>query len=158
LEQESGDQERGDQDRREPERAHSPGGRPGGQRGGGGRHRMRSIFSTSFSLGTNPRSWSRTFPPLKNRTVGTDMMPYFTAVAWARSMSRWATFRRLAYSPAIASTTGASLLHGAHHSAEKSRSTGREDCRTSFSKLVSSTSTVPFMGSTSLADGSLARS
>src|SRR3954453_13197449 len=40
---------------------------------------------------------------------------------------------------AISSRTGATILHGPHHSAQKSTSTGLSDVRTSLWKLVSVT-------------------
>src|SRR3954463_13857566 len=45
-------------------------------------------------------------------------------------------------SAAISSSTGATILHGPHHSAQKSTSTGLSLPRTSLAKLVSVTVTV----------------
>src|SRR3954454_22374361 len=50
-------------------------------------------------------------------------------------------------SAAISSSTGATILHGPHHSAQKSTSTGLSLPRTSLAKLASVTVTVlPAMG------------
>src|ERR1017187_2665926 len=61
-----------------------------------------------------------------------------------------ATLTRPACSVAISSSTGASILQGPHHSAQKSTSTGWPDFRTSASKLVSFSSTIDFMFASSL--------
>ena len=50
------------------------------------------------------------------------------------SMSSLATVSRSWYSFATSSSTGANILHGPHHSAQKSTSTGLPDLRTSLSK------------------------
>src|SRR3954453_8051802 len=42
-------------------------------------------------------------------------------------------------SPAISSRTGATILHGPHHSAQKSTSTGLSLCSTSLAKVASVT-------------------
>src|SRR5437879_4547308 len=44
-----------------------------------------------------------------------------------------------AYSPAISSSTGATMRHGPHHSAQKSTRTGTSACNTSAAKLASVT-------------------
>ena len=44
-----------------------------------------------------------------------------------------------AFSPAISSSTGATILQGPHHSAQKSTSTGLSLCSTSATKLASVT-------------------
>src|SRR5687767_5504272 len=44
-----------------------------------------------------------------------------------------------ACSPAISSSTGATILHGPHHSAQKSTSTGLSLCRTSVANVASVT-------------------
>src|SRR3954452_11494614 len=50
-----------------------------------------------------------------------------------------ATVSLSACSPAISSRTGATILHGPHHSAQKSTSTGLSLPRTSLAKLASVT-------------------
>src|SRR3954452_5716025 len=52
-------------------------------------------------------------------------------------MFSFATLALPAYSVASSSRTGASILHGPHHSAQKSTSTGTVDLRTSCSQLAS---------------------
>src|SRR3954453_10395797 len=56
-----------------------------------------------------------------------------------------AIFTLPACSCAISSSTGASILHGPHHSAQKSTSTGWVDLSTSVSKLASLISIVDFI-------------
>src|ERR1051326_2562881 len=74
-----------------------------------------------------------------------DWMPKRPASAGFSSTLTLAIFTRPACSAAISSRTGASILHGPHHSAQKSTTTGRVDWRTSLSKLVSLISIVVFM-------------
>src|SRR6476469_1038946 len=53
---------------------------------------------------------------------------------------------RDAFSAAISSSTGASILQGPHHSAQKSTSTGTLDFRTSVSKFASLISIIGLIG------------
>src|SRR6478736_4747513 len=64
------------------------------------------------------------------------------AVFWLTSMSSFAIVILSLFSPAISSSTGATILHGPHHSAQKSTRTVLSLLRTSLSKLASVTSTV----------------
>src|SRR4051794_41036353 len=57
-------------------------------------------------------------------------------------MSSFATVSLSLFSPAISSRTGATILHGPHHSAQKSTRTVLSLCRTSSLKVASVTSTV----------------
>src|SRR6185312_8841576 len=57
-------------------------------------------------------------------------------------MSSFATVILSLFSPAISSSTGATILHGPHHSAQKSTTTVLPLLRTSLSKVASVTSTV----------------
>src|SRR5690242_17085684 len=56
-------------------------------------------------------------------------------------MSNLATLIRPSYSPASSSTTGAIILHGEHHEAQKSTNTGTSASMTSDLKVVSVTVT-----------------
>src|SRR5262245_48080485 len=57
-------------------------------------------------------------------------------------MSSFATVILSLFSPAISSSTGATILQGPHHSAQKSTRTVLSLLRTSLSKVASVTSTV----------------
>ena len=72
-------------------------------------------------------------------------MPKRPASAGFSSTLTLAILIRPACSFAISSNTGASILHGPHHSAQKSTSTGCVDWRTSLSKLVSLISMIVFI-------------
>src|SRR5258705_6259316 len=74
-----------------------------------------------------------------------DWMPKRAASAGLLSTSTLATFTRPACSAAISLSTGAIILHGPHHSAQKSTRTGWLDWRTSRSKFVSLISMVGFI-------------
>src|SRR5690606_2208110 len=64
-------------------------------------------------------------------------MPNFGGVFGFLSILIFATVRRSAYSFAASSKSGAIILHGPHHSAQKSSSTGLSAFKTSASKLLS---------------------
>src|SRR5512145_1930511 len=64
-------------------------------------------------------------------------IPYFPASIGFASTSTFATLSLPAYSPAISSREGAIILHGPHHSAQKSTSTGTVEFNTSVSKFWS---------------------
>ena len=70
-------------------------------------------------------------------------MPYSFASAWLVSTSTFASVTP--FSAAASSSTGPSDLHGPHHSAQKSTTTGAsfDASITSVSKLFSVTSTSP---------------
>jgi hypothetical protein len=57
-------------------------------------------------------------------------------------MFSFAMVSSAAISPAISSNAGAMVLHGPHHSAQKSTKTGFDDCSTSSEKLSSVTGKV----------------
>src|SRR4051812_14774579 len=83
-----------------------------------------------------------TLPSTNTDMVGIDMMPYSRAVSGFSSMFSL-TMRSLSpCSLAISSSTGATILHGPHHSAQKSTSTGTSLFSTSVQKLSSLTGTV----------------
>ena len=54
-------------------------------------------------------------------------MPYLPGVAGLASMSSFAIVSLPSYVFATSSSTGANILHGPHHSAQKSTSTGLSD-------------------------------
>src|SRR5438874_1220321 len=56
--------------------------------------------------------------------------PYLEARSLSRSTSTFTTFARPAYSVANCSTDGPIALHGPHHSAQKSTSTGTSELST----------------------------
>ena len=64
-------------------------------------------------------------------------MPNFAGVAGLESTSIFVKLTLPAYSEATSSTIGAIILHGPHHSAQKSTSTGLSDFNTSASKEAS---------------------
>src|SRR5262245_44595452 len=86
-------------------------------------------------------------------------MRYFSVTLGFWSTSSLTTFRLPFISLATCSSAGAMALHGPHHSAKKSTSTGSDDCKTSCSKLASETSrAVPAMRVFSLAYRRVVRS
>src|SRR4029450_3498134 len=72
-------------------------------------------------------------------TVGIPRMPYLPGVAGLASMSSLAIVNLPSYVFATSSSTGANILQGPHHSAQKSTRTGFDDLRTSWSKVLSDT-------------------
>src|ERR1017187_7214745 len=74
-----------------------------------------------------------------------DWMPKRAASAGLWSTLTLATFTRPDCSVAISSSTGASILQGPHHSAQKSTSTGWVDFSTSASKFAPLISMVGFI-------------
>src|SRR5271157_4546747 len=96
-------------------------------------------------LPVTPMVLSRASPPAKYSKVGTDWMPYRAARAGFVSTLTLATFTWPACSVAISSSKGAIILHGPHHSAQKSTRTGWLDWTTSLSKLVSLISMAGFI-------------
>src|SRR2546425_11523413 len=92
------------------------------------------------SLEVAPTTRSSSLPPLNRINVGMPLIPYRCEMDGLSSTFNLTTRALSAYFSATASTVGASMRQGAHHAAQKSTSTGRSDCRTSFSKLLSLTS------------------
>jgi hypothetical protein len=78
-------------------------------------------------------------PSLKIINVGMLRIPNLGAVASFWSMLNLAILILPANSSAIYSITGAIILQGPHHSAQKSTKTGRSEPRTSASKESSET-------------------
>src|SRR5438876_12135757 len=64
-------------------------------------------------------------------------MLYFNERLWFSSTFTFATLTAPTFSRAISSSSGAIILHGPHHSAQKSTITGLSCCVTSRSKLDS---------------------
>src|SRR5438132_4842073 len=78
---------------------------------------------------------------------------YWAAIRWFWSTSTFATFTLPWYCFATSSTTGATMRHGPHHSAQKSTRTGTCDWSTSESNVLSLTwITESAMGKDSLHD------
>src|SRR5689334_13915148 len=69
-------------------------------------------------------------------------MPNLGGVCGFSSMFSLAILMRSWYSVAISSRIGAIILHGPHHSAQKSSSTGFSDFRTSWAKVASEVCTM----------------
>src|SRR4029078_1016001 len=66
-------------------------------------------------------------------------MPYFVVTFGFLQTSSFTTLNLPFISLATASSAGAMALHGPHHSAKKSTSTGSDDLSTSCSKVASET-------------------
>ncbi len=94
-----------------------------------------------MASGCAPVNSSIIFPSLKSFTDGIDMIPYFADWIGALSVFIFATISLPLYSIAIFSRTGPSILHGPHHSAQKSARTGVvfDFSITSFSNVSSVT-------------------
>ena len=96
-----------------------------------------SINSDNCVLDNAPTFVPATSPLLKRIRVGMPLIPYFGAVLGLASTSILQTFSFYAYSLAISSRTGAIIIQGPHHSAQKSTKTGPSASNTSLSKLLS---------------------
>src|SRR5690606_28831491 len=95
--------------------------------------------STIFDFSIAPTFVEATFPSLNTISVGMPRTPYLPGVIGLSSMLSFTTCTRSPISLAISSSAGPICLHGPHHSAQKSTSTGRPDFSTSASKLSSET-------------------
>ena len=100
---------------------------------GGARSRSMASFRTFF--GTAPTTLSTGWPPLKNSRVGMLMMPYRPATSGFSSVLSFMTLSLPLYSEANSSTTGATIWHGPHHTAQKSTRTRPEALPTSVSQV-----------------------
>ncbi len=89
---------------------------------------------------------SATSPPLKMASVGIERTPNLAARSGFSSMFSLAILTLPASSAEISSRLGAIILHGPHHSAQKSTTTGSAESRTSDWKLALSTFTVAMGG------------
>src|SRR5881394_4011573 len=87
-----------------------------------------------------PTTRSSSWPPLKRISVGMPLMPNRCDTDGLSSTFSFTTRALPAYFSATASTVGASMRQGAHHSAQKSTKTGWAALSTSASKLLSLTS------------------
>ena len=86
------------------------------------------------SLEAAPTCWLTTSPLLKRISVGMLKTLYLEANSPASSTLTLTNFTLPSYSPARSSTTGLTILHGPHHSAQKSTNTGMEEFMTSTSQ------------------------
>src|SRR5512145_2890390 len=77
-------------------------------------------FVTKEFFGTAPTCLSATLPPLKKSTVGIFRILYFMATDGLLSTSHLTTRALPSNSREISSMMGAIILHGPHHSAQKS--------------------------------------
>src|SRR4051812_13996823 len=93
-------------------------------------------------LGLAPMMLFTGLPPWNTVMVGVDMTWESRAICGFSSMLSFAIVSLSRCSAAISSSTGATILHGPHHSAQKSTSTGLSLPRTSLAKLASVTVTV----------------
>ena len=91
------------------------------------------------ALGTAPTTVSTFCPPLKIINVGMLLMPYWLATFGFSSVFNLKTLIFPSKSFEIYSTTGATILHGPHHGAQKSTNTGRSLWSTSLSNEESVT-------------------
>src|SRR5699024_3668512 len=96
----------------------------------------------SSLLGTAPTLVSTTLPSLNISMAGMPRMANCGGVCGFSSTFIFANVNLPAYSPASSSSTGATILHGPHHSAQKSTNTGPEADNTSCWKLSSLTFTI----------------
>src|SRR5690606_10304559 len=70
-------------------------------------------------------------------TVGMLRTPYFDAKSWLASTSTFPTTAFPSKSVANSSIVGPNILHGPHHSAQKSTTTGLSDFNTTSSNVAS---------------------
>src|SRR5258705_8993302 len=94
------------------------------------------------SLDVAPTTRSSSLPPLNSIKVGIPLMPYRCEIDGLSSTFTLTTRAVAAYFSATAATVGSNMRQGAHQVAQKSTSTGLSDCNTSFSKLLSFTSSI----------------
>src|SRR6185437_178148 len=104
-----------------------------------GSTRWRLRNSRTCDSGKAPENASTIWPPAISTTVGMLRTPNIPASCCSLSQSILASRNAPAYSPASFSRIGPSVLHGPHHVAQKSTSTGvcKDACSTSASKLAS---------------------
>src|SRR3954471_3440050 len=98
-----------------------------------------STHSFSLLFGSAPILVAATWPPLNSIIVGMPRTPYLRGVCGFSSILTFATVTRPSISAANSSRNGATILHGPHHSAQKSTSTGSLARSTTVSKLLSLT-------------------
>src|SRR6202008_1055580 len=98
---------------------------------------------SSFCFGAAPTWREASSPFLNSISVGIDMMPYFCAVAGLSSTLSLTILTLPLSEPAISSSAGAIILHGPHHSAQKSTTTGSVALSTWASKSASETLPTP---------------
>src|SRR3954465_6193468 len=101
------------------------------------------IQASSFCFGAAPTWREASSPFLNSISVGIDMMPYLAAVAGFSSTFSFTILTLPFIEPAISSSAGAIILHGPHHSAQKSTTTGSALFSTSASKSLSDTFETP---------------
>src|SRR5438128_7461397 len=101
------------------------------------------IQCSSFCFGAAPVWRDASSPFLKIIRVGIDMIPYFCAVAGFSSTLSLTILTLPTIAPAISSSAGAIILHGPHHSAQKSTTTGSAAFSTSVSNVASDTLSTP---------------
>src|SRR6185369_3057870 len=101
------------------------------------------IHCSSFCFGAAPTWREASSPFLNSIKVGIDMMPYFAAVSGFSSTLSFTIFTLPFIEPASSSSAGAIILHGPHHSAQKSTTTGWALFKTSASKSASDTFATP---------------
>src|SRR5690606_27808550 len=90
-------------------------------------------------FGCAPIRMSAISPSLNIINVGIDRIPKRAAISGFSSILSLAIVTLPDNSAEISSSAGAIILHGPHHSAQKSTTTGSEACRTWVSKLELST-------------------
>src|SRR3954467_11515727 len=98
-----------------------------------------STHSLSLLFGRAPILVAAIWPPLNSIIVGMPRTPYFRGVWGFSSILTFATVTRPSISVASSSRNGAIILHGPHHSGQKSTRTGSLARSTTSSKLPSLT-------------------
>ena len=94
-------------------------------------------------MGAAPALLDTTSPFLKINNAGIPLTPIDAAALGFVSTSTFAIFTLPSYSVDNSSKAGPICLHGPHHSAQKSTTTGIVELRTSVSNVSSVTATVP---------------
>src|ERR671914_1065491 len=85
------------------------------------------------SFGAAPIVLAISLPPLKSKSEGIDWTLYLIAISWFSSTFSLVTLTLPAIIFPTCSTAGPTILHGPHHSAQKSTNTGTSDLSTSSS-------------------------
>lgn len=98
-----------------------------------------SMLVASVVFGTAPITASFFSPFLKIMTVGILRIPYSLAMEGLSSVFSWKKLNLPAYSCASSLMMGWIILHGPHHGAQNSTSTGTVDSTTSVFHVLSLT-------------------
>lgn len=108
--------------------------------------RAASSHASICSCDTSPACCCTSLPFAKTAKLGIPRTSYRAASCGCCSVSTFSTIALPAMSAAVRATFGAAILHGPHHSAQKSTSTGTRAVCTTSSKSAASAAIGSFTG------------